>query len=166
MSDSLDIRVGQGFDVHPFSSDPERALILGGVTFPDAVGLEGHSDADVVAHALTDAILGAAGLGDIGSFFPDTDEAFKGADSISLLSQAISHVASAGWSVLNADVTVILDAPKLAPHRDEMCRRLEAVVGAPVSIKGKRTEGIAGLAGGAQAHAVALLIRHQKKDPS
>lgn len=161
---SADIRVGQGFDVHPFSSDPKRVLVLGGVSFPDATGLEGHSDADVIAHALTDAILGAAGLGDIGSFFPDTDEAHRGANSIQLLAAAMKSVVDAGWSVVNADVTVILDEPKLAPRRHEMQSNLEAVVDASVSIKGKRTEGIAGLAGGIQAHAVALLARSSGRD--
>lgn len=161
---SNDIRIGQGFDVHPFSSDPNRVLVLGGVTFVGATGLEGHSDADVVAHSLTDAILGAAALGDIGSFFPDTDETHRGADSVALLASAMERVREAGWAVVNADVTVIVDQPKLAPHRDEMRAILEAVLGAPVSIKGKRTEGIAGLAGGIQAHAVALLGRSSDRD--
>ena len=161
---SDDIRIGQGFDVHPFSDDPDRPLVLGGVTFPGATGLVGHSDADVIAHALTDAILGAAALGDIGSFFPDTDEAHRDADSIMLLANAMKTVADNGWHVINADVTVILDEPKLAPERDRMKANLEDVVGAPVSIKGKRTEGVAGLGGGIQAHAVALLGRSSGRD--
>lgn len=152
------MRVGQGFDVHPFSTDPDRAFVLGGITFPGAVGLQGHSDADVAAHACTDAILGASGLGDIGQFFPDTDPAFAGADSVSLLRIAAEAVNKAGWQVVNIDCTIILDAPKLAPQRDRMQQVLSEAVGAPVSIKGKRTEGVAGLSGGVQGHAVALVV--------
>lgn len=154
----IPFRIGQGFDVHPFSDDPGRMFVLGGVSFPEAVGLIGHSDADVAAHACTDAILGAAGLGDIGQFFPDTDPEFEGADSVALLRSAATAVAAAGWAVVNIDCTVILDAPKLAPARPEMQQNLSAAVGAPVSIKGKRTEGVAGLAGGVQCHAVALVV--------
>ncbi len=154
-----DIRIGQGFDVHPFSDEPSRLLVLGGVEFPGATGLAGHSDADVIAHAITDAVLGAAQLGDIGSFFPDGDEHYRGADSIELLGQAMRSVAEAGWRVVNADVSVIVDQPKLAPYREQMQNNLEAVLMAPVSIKGKRTEGVVGLGGGIQAHAVALLRR-------
>ena len=106
------IRVGQGFDVHPFSNDPERSLVLGGVSLPGP-GLEGHSDADVIAHAITDALLGAAGLGDIGSHFPDTDPALAGADSIELLRSAAASVRSAGWEPQNADCSVVLNAPKI-----------------------------------------------------
>lgn len=151
-------RIGQGFDVHPFSDDPSRVFVLGGVSFPDAVGLQGHSDADVAAHACTDAILGASGLGDIGQFFPDTDPRYAGADSVSMLQQAAQAVEEAGWLVVNVDCTVILDSPKLAPHRQQMQQNLSEAVGAPVSIKGKRTEGVAGLAGGVQCHAVALVV--------
>ncbi len=158
-SAEIPFRVGQGFDVHPFSDDPERVLVLGGVRFPDATGLVGHSDADVIAHACTDAILGAAGLGDIGQLFPDTSADFAGADSIELLEEATRRVNGAGWVVGNVDCTVILDRPKLAPVRQQMHDRLSAAVGAPVSVKGKRTEGVAGLGGGIQCHAVALLVR-------
>ena len=114
----MSVRVGQGFDVHPFSDDPQRRLVLGGVHFEDSPGLVGHSDADVVAHAVTDAILGAAGLGDIGSFFPDTDPALEGADSMVLLAQAVSAVADAGWTIGNVDCSVICEAPKLALRRE------------------------------------------------
>ncbi len=151
------LRIGQGFDVHPFADDATRPLVLGGVAFPEGPALVGHSDADVIAHAITDAILGAAGLGDIGQLFPDTDAAHAGADSIALLTIAAERVTEAGWSVVNADATVILDAPKLAPHRDAMIANLSAALGAPVSVKGKRTEGVAGLGGGIQCQAVALL---------
>ena len=139
------IRVGQGFDIHPFSDDPARPLVLGGVTFPEGPGLAGHSDADVVAHAVTDALLGAAGLGDIGQHFPDDDPAWEGADSIDLLGRAVTDVRAAGWQPQNVDCTVVLEAPKLAPHRDAMCERLSAAVGAPVTIKGKRAEGLGAL---------------------
>ena len=139
------IRVGQGFDVHPFSDDPARPLVLGGVTFPEGPGLAGHSDADVVAHAVTDALLGAAGLGDIGQHFPDDDPAWEGADSIDLLVRAVTDVRAAGWQPENVDCTVVLEAPKLASHRDAMCKRLSAAVGAPVTIKGKRAEGLGAL---------------------
>jgi 2-C-methyl-D-erythritol 2,4-cyclodiphosphate synthase len=153
------IRVGQGFDVHPFSDDPARPLVLGGVTFPDGPGLAGHSDADVVAHAVTDALLGAAGLGDIGQHFPDTDPAWAGADSLDLLGRAVADVRAAGWEPQNVDCTVVLETPKLAPHRDAMCARLSAAVGAPVTIKGKRAEGLGALgrAEGVACLAVALV---------
>lgn len=158
-----DLRIGQGFDVHPWSESPDRVLVLGGVRFDGVPGLHGHSDADVIAHAITDAILGAVGLGDIGSWFPDTAAEFEGADSVGLLARASEAVSAAGWQVVNADCTVILDAPKLAPHRDAMQTNLAEALGAPVSIKGKRTEGVAGLSGGVQCHAVALCIRRDAR---
>ncbi|MGK2948784.1 MAG: 2-C-methyl-D-erythritol 2,4-cyclodiphosphate synthase [Acidimicrobiales bacterium] len=139
------IRVGQGFDVHPFSDDPARPLVLGGVTFTGERGLAGHSDADVVAHAVTDALLGAAGLGDIGQHFPDTDPALAGADSIELLRRAMVDVRGAGWQPGNVDCTVVLEAPKLAPRRAELEARLSEVVGAPVTVKGKRAAGLGAL---------------------
>jgi 2-C-methyl-D-erythritol 2,4-cyclodiphosphate synthase len=140
--------VGQGVDVHPFSDDPDRSLVLGGVSFPGERGLAGHSDADVVAHAVIDALLGAAGLGDIGQHFPDTDPALAGADSVELLRRAVADVRAAGWEPGNVDCTVILDSPKLAPHRDEVQRRLGAAVDAPVTVKGKRPEGLGALGRG------------------
>src|SRR5690606_34207492 len=154
------IRVGQGLDLHPYSDDPERPLVLGGVTFPGERGLAGHSDADVVAHAVTDALLGAAGLGDIGQHFPDTDPALAGADSIELLRRAVADVRRAGWEPQNVDCTVVLEAPKLAPRRDEMQRRLAEAVGAPVTVKGKRAEGLGALgrAEGIACLAVALVV--------
>lgn len=147
MTITPEFRIGQGFDVHPYSSDPDRQLILGGVTFPPP-GLVGHSDSDVIAHAVTDAILGAAGLGDIGSMFSDTDPAYAGADSIRLLEAATQKVQASGWVVVNVDCTVVLDSPKIAPHRDAMIDRLSGAVGAPVSVKGKRSEGIGALGRG------------------
>jgi 2-C-methyl-D-erythritol 2,4-cyclodiphosphate synthase len=148
-----------GFDVHRFSDDPERVLVLGGVRFDGVRGLEGHSDADAIAHACTDALLGAAGLGDIGSWFPDTDPAFAGADSIELLRTAAAAVRAEGWVPSNIDCSVVCEAPKLAPRRDEMQRRLSDAVGAPVTVKGRRAEGLGALGRGEgiACWAVALL---------
>ena len=155
----VSVRVGQGFDIHPFSDDPDRRLVLGGVLFEGERGLTGHSDADVIAHAVTDALLGAAGLGDIGQLFPDTDPTLSGADSIGLLQQAVAEVRAAGWEPGNVDCTVVLEAPKLAPRRAEVQRTLSDAVGAPVSVKGKRAEGLGALgrAEGIACFAVALV---------
>jgi 2-C-methyl-D-erythritol 2,4-cyclodiphosphate synthase len=153
------MRVGQGFDVHPFSDDSDRPLVLGGVVFDGERGLVGHSDSDVITHAVIDAILRAAGLGDIGQLFPDTDPTLKGADSLQLLETAVSKVGAAGWCVANVDTSVVLESPKLAPRRKEMQDRLTAIVGAPVTIKGKRAEGLGSLGRGEgiACWAVALL---------
>lgn len=153
-------RIGQGFDIHPYSDDPERQLVLGGVHL-EGRALAGHSDADVIAHAVTDALLGAAGLGDIGSFFPDTDPELAGADSIELLRAAAAAVRKAGWLPENADCSVVLDTPKLAPVREQMQARLSDAVGAPVTVKGKRPEGIGSLGRheGVACWAVALVRR-------
>lgn len=164
MTTNPQVRVGQGFDIHPFADDPARPMVLGGVVFPDdGPGLAGHSDADVVAHAVTDAVLGAAGLGDIGSHFPDTDPALAGADSIELLRSAAASVRDAGWEPQNADCSVVLDAPKLAPARDDMQTRLSSALGAPVTVKGKRPEGIGSLGRheGIACWAVALVARRE-----
>jgi 2-C-methyl-D-erythritol 2,4-cyclodiphosphate synthase len=136
-------RVGLGFDVHPFTDDPGRRLVLGGVALPGR-GLAGHSDADVIAHAVADALLGASGLGDLGGLYPDDDPAWRDADSMSLLGQVAGQVAAA-WRVGNVDCAVVLDAPRLAPHREAMQQGLAAVVGAPVSVKPKRAEGLGAL---------------------
>ena len=154
----MPVRVGQGLDVHPFSDDPARRLVLGGVTFDGERGLAGHSDADVVAHAVTDALLGAAGLGDIGEHFPDTDPALAGADSIELLRRAVADVRKAGWEPENVDCTVVLEAPKLAPRRDEMAAALSAAVGAPVTVKGKRAEGLGALGRGEGVACIAVAL--------
>lgn len=155
------VRVGQGFDVHPYADEP-RPLVLGGVAFPEERGLAGHSDADVIAHAVTDALLGAAGLGDIGERFPDTDPAHAGADSLELLREAVRAVRAAGWEPGNVDCTVVLDRPKLAPHRDEVQRRLSDAVGAPVTVKGKRPEGLGALGRGEGIACFAVAIVHQE----
>jgi 2-C-methyl-D-erythritol 2,4-cyclodiphosphate synthase len=144
----VNVRVGQGFDIHPWSDDPGRVLVLGGVVLPGERGLAGHSDADVVAHAVADALLGAAGLGDIGAHFPDTDSRWRGADSLTLLAHVVGLVRAEGWSIGNVDTTVVLEAPRLAPHKAAMERRLTEVAGAPVSVKAKRAEGLGALGRG------------------
>lgn len=150
------MRVGHGFDSHPFGEDPLRALVLGGVTFDSDLSLVGHSDADVIAHACADALLGPAGLGDIGAWFPDDDPAFAGADSMRLLAQVVAAVADTGWRAVNIDCSVVAETPKLAPRRGAMQEALSAVVSAPVTIKGKRPEGL-GPVDGIACWAVALL---------
>lgn len=144
----MTFRIGQGFDVHARSDDPDRRLILGGVEFPDAPGVVGHSDGDAVAHACAEALLGAAGLGDIGQRFPDTDPAHEGADSIQLLRTVNAEVADAGWRAVNIDCSVVCESPKIAPARAEMQRRLSDAVGAPVTVKGRRPEGLGALGRG------------------
>jgi 2-C-methyl-D-erythritol 2,4-cyclodiphosphate synthase len=158
----MELRVGQGYDVHPLV--PGRKLILGGVTIPHATGLHGHSDADALLHAITDAILGAAGMGDIGRLFPDSDERWRGADSRVLLRGAVAAVHAAGWRFGNVDCTVIAQAPRIAPHVDAMRANIAADLGVAsesVNIKGKTTErlGFAGRGEGIAAEAVALLLR-------
>lgn len=157
----MEVRVGQGFDVHPWSGDTGRRLVLGGVVIDGERGLAGHSDADVVAHAVADALLGAAGLGDIGAHFPDTDPRWAGADSLSLLGHVVGLVNDAGWSIANVDTTVVLDAPRLAPHKAAMEAALAGAVGAAVSVKAKRAEGLGALGRGEgiACLAVALLVR-------
>ena len=152
--------VGIGFDVHRFSDDPQRRLVLGGVLFEGERGLEGHSDADAVAHACCDAILGVAGLGDIGSLFPDDDERWRGADSLALLAEAAECVRRTGRQIGNIDCSVVTERPKLASRRAEMQARLSEAAGAPVTVRGKRAEslGALGRAEGIACWAVAVLI--------
>ena len=155
------MRVGQGFDVHRYSDDAERALVLGGVRFDTGRGLHGHSDADAVAHACIDALLAGAGLPDIGQMFSDRDPAWAGADSIDLLRRAADAVREAGWDPVNVSCTVVLDSPRLAPHREVMQQRLSAAAGAPVTVTGRSTEGVGALGRGegVAAMAVALVAR-------
>lgn len=151
------MRVGIGYDSHRFA--PGRPLILGGVTIPHSLGLTGHSDADAVCHALTDAILGAAGLGDIGQMFPDTDPRWKGADSVKLLTQANLAVVEAGYHFGQADITVIAEAPRMAPHIAGMQQRLaDALVVSPstISIKAKTNEGMGWIGRGEGVAAIAV----------
>jgi 2-C-methyl-D-erythritol 4-phosphate cytidylyltransferase/2-C-methyl-D-erythritol 2,4-cyclodiphosphate synthase len=156
------MRIGNGYDLHRLVAG--RPLILAGVTIPFELGLDGHSDADIVCHAVTDAVLGAAGLGDIGRLFPDTDPKWKGADSIQLLKGAIARVREAGYRVSNVDVTVIAQKPKLLPHLEAMRANLAAALDvepAAVSVKGKTNEGVDSMGRGESmaCHAVALLER-------
>jgi len=154
-------RIGQGFDVHRFSEQPDRPLVLGGVTIHgDGVrGLEGHSDADAVAHAIADAVLGAAGLGDLGRHAPDTDPRWSGADSMAILSRMVGLAAAVGWVPVNADCTVVAERPTLSPYVDRMAEELAAVMGAPVNVKATRAEGLGALgrAEGIACTAVVLL---------
>ena len=154
------LRIGEGWDTHQLVSG--RPLVLGGVTVPHAHGLLGHSDADALLHAITDALLGAAGLGDIGRHFPDTDERFKGADSVVLLQEAVRRVAAEGWAVVNIDSTIVAQAPKMAPHIPAMRERIAAALGlapACVNVKAKTAEkmGPVGEGRAIEARAVCLL---------
>ena len=155
-------RIGEGWDVHALV--PGRPLVIGGVTIPHTHGLLGHSDADVLLHAITDALLGAAGLGDIGTHFPDTDAAFKGADSYALLAEAARRVHAQGWRVGNVDSTVIAQAPRLAPHRADMVERIASALQiAPdqVNVKAKTAEKLGPVGQGAaiEARAALLLVK-------
>ncbi len=132
------MRVGQGFDIHRHVDDPDRELVLGGCVFGDARPLAGHSDADVAAHAAADALLGAAGLGDIGHHFPDADPQWEGADSLRILARVAELVREAGWRIENVDIKIVCERPKLAPRIDEMQRNLSTAAGAPVTVAGRR----------------------------
>jgi 2-C-methyl-D-erythritol 2,4-cyclodiphosphate synthase len=158
----MDFRIGQGYDVHALV--PGRPLIIGGVTVPYDRGLLGHSDADVLLHAITDALFGAASLGDIGRHFPDTDKEFAGADSRVLLRECAARIARAGFSIANVDSTVIAQAPKLAPHIDAMRANIAADLQLPlerVNVKAKTNEklGYLGRGEGIEAQAAVLLTR-------
>jgi len=155
-------RIGEGWDSHALVSG--RALILGGVTIPHTHGLLGHSDADALAHAITDALFGAAAMGDIGRHFPDTDEQFRGADSLALLAEAARRVRAAGWKIANIDCTIVAEKPKMAPHVPAMRLRLgQAMTVQPdqVNIKAKTAEGMGPVGRGEsiEARAVCLLMR-------
>jgi 2-C-methyl-D-erythritol 2,4-cyclodiphosphate synthase len=153
------IRVGQGFDIHRHVDEPGRPLVLGGCVFEGARPLAGHSDADVAAHAAADALLGAAGLGDIGRHFPDTDPRWAGADSLAILSRVAELVRDAGWTIENVDVKVVCERPKIAPKVDEMEHNLSNAAGAPVTVAGRRAEGLGaiGREEGIAAWSVALI---------
>ena len=154
------IRVGIGYDIHSLVEG--RPLILGGITVPHGKGLLGHSDGDALLHSISDAILGAAGLGDIGTHFPDTDPAYRGADSAKLLGLVVELVAKEGWKVVNVDSNVIAERPKLSPHFGEMRERIAGIIGIPVecvSVKARTNEGIGAIGRGnaISTHAVALI---------
>ena len=155
-------RIGEGWDSLQLVTG--RALILGGVTIPHTHGLKGHSDADALAHAITDAMFGASSLGDIGRHFPDTDEQFRGADSLALLAEAARRVRAAGWKISNIDCTIIAEAPKMAPHVLAMRLRLGQALGVQpdqINIKAKTAEGMGPVGRGEsiEARAVCLLMR-------
>ena len=157
-----DMRVGHGYDVHRLV--PDRKLILGGVEIPHETGLLGHSDADVLTHAVMDALLGALALGDIGKHFPDTDPAYAGADSLRLAEHVASLIRREGWSISNIDATVIAQAPKLAPHIDTMRENLSKALQIPtdrIGVKATTEErlGFTGEKLGISSHAVCLLIK-------
>ena len=158
----LPLRIGEGWDTHALVTG--RPLVLGGVTIPHTHGLLGHSDADALLHAITDALLGAAGLGDIGQHFPDTDERFKGADSVTLLQAAAGRVRDAGYQVINIDSTIVAQAPKMAPHIGAMRARIAAALGLAedaVNVKAKTAEkmGPVGEGRAIETRAVCLLQR-------
>jgi 2-C-methyl-D-erythritol 2,4-cyclodiphosphate synthase len=159
---TAETRVGIGYDAHRFAG--ARTLVLGGVTFPGEPGLAGHSDADVLAHAVIDSVIGAAGLGDIGRHFPDDDPLFADADSIALLGQAASLAAEAGWRVVNVDVTVICERPRLAPHVAQMAERLGGALNVDqnrVNVKATTNEGMGFIGRGEGIAAVAVaLVAH------
>ncbi|MBC5764199.1 2-C-methyl-D-erythritol 2,4-cyclodiphosphate synthase [Ramlibacter albus] len=156
----MQLRIGEGWDVHALV--PGRKLVLGGVEIPFDKGLLGHSDADALLHAITDALFGGAGLGDIGRHFPDTDESFRGADSMALLVEAARRIGENGWQIANVDSTIIAQAPKLAPHIPAMRARIAQALGlqeAQVNVKAKTAEklGPVGQGQGIEARAVVLL---------
>lgn len=156
----MSFRIGQGYDLHRLVQD--RPLILGGVEIDHDKGLLGHSDADVLLHAITDALLGAAGLGDLGRHFPDTDPAYKGADSRELLRQAVQLVVKGGWAIVNVDATIIAQEPKLAPHMDRIRESVAQCIGIDlqrVNVKAKTKEGCdaVGERRAMEVHAIALL---------
>ena len=154
------LRIGEGWDIHALVAG--RPLVLGGVTIPHTHGLAGHSDADALAHAITDALLGAAALGDIGRHFPDTDDSYRGADSLALLAEAAQRVRAAGYEIGNVDATIVAQAPKMAPHIEAMRERLAAALGlrvGQVNVKAKTAEklGPVGRGEAIEARAVCLL---------
>lgn len=162
MSGAFDIRVGEGWDVHQLVAG--RKLILGGVEVPHVAGLLGHSDADVLLHAITDALLGGAGLGDIGRHFPDTDAQFRGADSAVLLAEAARRVRAEGWQIGNVDSTVIAQAPKLAPHIPAMRERIAqtlGIAGEQVNVKAKTAEKLGPVGEGRAMEARAVVLLHR-----
>ena len=162
MTSAFNIRVGEGWDIHQLVAG--RKLILGGVEVPHTTGLLGHSDADVLLHAITDALLGGAGLGDIGRHFPDTDEQFRGADSSVLLAEAARRVRAAGWEIGNVDSTVIAQAPKLAPHIQLMCQRIAGTLGiavGQVNVKAKTAEKLGPVGEGRAMEARAAVLLHR-----
>jgi 2-C-methyl-D-erythritol 2,4-cyclodiphosphate synthase len=163
---TMNFRIGEGWDVHALV--PGRRLVIGGVTIAHHAGLLGHSDADVLAHAVTDALLGAAALGDIGTLFPDTDTRFAGADSLQLLSEAVRRVRELGYEIGNVDSTVIAQAPRLAPHRAAMCQGLAQALGVGVdqlNVKAKTAEKLGPVGQGLAIEARATVLLYRRSGP-
>ncbi len=155
----MTLRIGQGYDVHRLA--PGRRLVLGGEEIPHERGLDGHSDADVLLHALGDALLGAAGLGDLGGHFPPSDERWRGADSVDLLRRIVDLVHGAGWTVVNADLTLVAEAPRLSPHRERIRERIAGVLGVGVSavgLKATTNEGLGAIGRGEGMAAIAVVL--------
>ena len=155
------MRIGQGYDAHGWAED-DRPLVIGGTVFSSERGLGGHSDGDVVTHAIMDAMLSASGLGDIGQIFPDTSEEFNGANSLKLLREVAEMIGDVGWVLVNADCTVITDMPRIAPVKEQMEERLSNAAGGSVTVCGKRTEGIGALGRGEGIVALAVALLEQK----
>ena len=158
----MNIRVGEGWDTHALVEG--RPLMLGGVQIPHNKGLLGHSDADVLLHAITDALLGAAGLGDIGQHFPDTDATYKGANSVVLLQKAYDHVKQLGWHLGNVDCTIVAQAPKLSPHRSDIRSSITKALGVPeshVNVKAKTAEKMGPVGEGLSMEARAVVLIHK-----
>ena len=141
------MRIGQGFDSHQWDDDLSKPLILGGVKFDSDSSLKGHSDGDVIIHACIDALLGAAGLGDIGMLFPDNDPAYKNVDSSELLEIVVSKLHDENWEVINVDCSVIAEQPKISSRKSEIESKISKILGAPFSVKGKHPEGLEALNG-------------------
>lgn len=163
------MRVGQGLDVHAFSAEPSRILVLGGLPIPDGPGLEGHSDADVVLHALVDALLGAAGQGDIGTLFGSDAPAYRGADSRVFVTGALEAVAAAGLAVANVDLTVVAARPRLGPHRQRMRERVAELLGLPptgVNVKATTTDGLGAVGRGEGIAALAVVLLEPADPPA
>lgn len=164
----MDVRVGQGVDVHPFSSDGDRRLVLGGVRIPDEPALAGHSDADVILHATVDALLGAAGLGDIGTLFGSEDPEYAGADSQLFLAGALSQIEGQGWQVGNIDITLIGSRPRIGPYRDRICGSLATLLGitpAQVNLKATTSDGL-GFTGRGEGVACMATVLLQSAHPA
>ncbi len=161
----MNVRVGIGYDVHPFADG--RRLVLGGVAVPHARGLAGHSDADALAHAIADAMLGALALGDLGTHFPDDDPSLAGADSLGLLARVLALVAARGWAVGNVDATVVAEAPRLAPHVSAMRERIAHTLGIDmdaVSVKATRHEKLGAFGRGEGIAAMAAVLLERTKE--
>lgn len=163
------MRVGQGLDVHGFSTDPDRPLVLGGLILPEGPGLAGHSDADVVLHALTDALLGAAALGDLGTLFGTDDPRYAGAPSSVFVSEALRRIGSAGWRLVNADCTIVAERPRIAPYRIRIADGVHQILGVnpgTVSVKSTSTDSLGALGRGDGIACLAVVLLERAASPT